>query len=253
MRIAAILWCAGALVVAPSAHAQTINIAAAADLKFCLDEIIGDFHNSHPAAEIHATYGSSGNFAAQIRQNAPFDLFFSADIDYPRELAKDGFATAEVRPYAVGRIVLWSTTIDASKLSLADLARPQIEKIAIANPQHAPYGKRAEEALRTSGVWDQVQTKLVFGENIAQTAQFVQSSNAQVGIVALSLALNPQLKGSYTLIPDTLHKPLEQAFVITKHGADNPLAHAFADYLLTPAARRVMLRYGFALPGEAVR
>jgi len=134
------------------AHAERkITIAAAADLKFALDEIVMLFKSAHPAAKIEAIYGSSGKFNTQIRQGAPYDLYFSADIAYPRALKVEGLAASEVQPYAVGRIVLWSPVRDASKMTLADLTDPSIRKIAIANPQHAPYGKRAEEALKSAG------------------------------------------------------------------------------------------------------
>ena len=231
---------------------EKITIAAAADLKFALDEIIVLFGKSHPADRVETIYGSSGKFQTQIRQGAPFDLYFSADIAYPRALKEEGFAASEVQPYAVGRIVLWSTSRDTAKMTLADLADPAIRKIAIANPKHAPYGKRAEEALKASGVWEKVEAKLVYGENVAQAAQFVQTGNAQAGIVALSLALSPELakQGSYALIPDKLHQPLEQGFIVTKRAADNPLAQAFARFMAGQEARAVMTRYGFVLPGE---
>lgn len=253
MRLLKILCLAIALVAAATAHAQRVDIAAAADLKFCLDDIVAAFKLAHPGSTIAVSYGSSGNLATQIRENAPFDLFLSADIAYPRQLQKDGFAASAPTTYAIGRLVLWSASVDAGKLTLADLAKANIGKIAIANPRHAPYGKRAEEALRASGVWDKVQAKLVLGENIAQTAQFVQSGNAQVGIIAYSLAMSPPLagKGRYFLIPDSLHQPLEQAFVVTRRGADNPLAAEFAAFLETPASRARMAKYGFALPAPA--
>jgi len=255
MRFRALLCFAFSLLAVSTVSAAEISMAAASDLKFCMDEIIVAFKSGHAEAVVNVTFGSSGNFAAQIREGAPFDLFFSADTEYPRALAEDGFAASPPVPYAVGRIVLWSATVDASKMTLADLARPEIAKIAIANPQHAPYGKRAEQALRASGLWDQVQQKLVLGENIAQTAQFVQSGNAQAGIIALSLALNPELagKGGYYLIPDTLHEPLQQAFLVTRRAADNELAKAFADYMQGGDARKLMVHHGFTLPGEASR
>ncbi len=235
------------------AHAERITIAAAADLKFAMDEIVGAFKKGNPADEIDVVYGSSGKFNTQIRQGAPYDLYFSADIGFPRELAKDGFAASEVKPYAFGRIVLWSASLDASKMTLASLTEAKIARIAIANPQHAPYGKRAEEALRASGLWEKVEPKLVYGENIAQTAQFVQTGNAQVGIIALSLAVNPELasKGGYYLIPDKLHEPLEQGFIITKRGEGSALARRFAEYMGSKPARAVMTKYGFVLPGES--
>ncbi len=242
------------LLLSFAAHAEKINIAAAADLQFALDEIIVAFPLNSGADEVVVTYGSSGKFFTQIQHGAPFDLYFSADIALPRTLVKNGFAASDVTPYAVGRLVLWRPYPAAEKMTLASLTDSKITRIAIANPQHAPYGQRAEEALRAAGVWSQIAPKLVYGENIAQTAQFVQTGNAQVGLLALSLALSPPLakQGSYWLIPDTLHQPLEQGFIITRRAANNALARRFADYLRTPVARAVLVRYGFGLPGEVV-
>jgi molybdate transport system substrate-binding protein len=251
-RLQALLFvCAAAL--STSALADKIAIAAAADLKFAMDEIAGAFKKANPADEVDVIYGSSGKFHTQIQQNAPYDLYFSADIGYPRKLAADGLAASEVKPYAFGRIVLWSATLDASKMTLDSLLDAKIARIAIANPKHAPYGKRAEEALRAAGLWDKVEPKLVYGENIAHTAQFVQTGNAQVGIIALALAVNPELssKGGYWLVPDTLHAPLEQGFIITKRAEGNALAKRFAAYMESKPARAVMVKYGFVLPGEA--
>ena len=252
MRSFRLLLAVSCLLVATTVHAEKITIAAAADLKYAMDEIVAGFRKGQPAHEIDVVYGSSGKFHTQIRQGAPYDLFFSADISFPRELARQGLAAGEVRPYAVGRIVLWSAGMDATKMTLADLVDPKITRIAIANPKHAPYGKRAEEALRSAGVWDKLQPKLVFGENIAQTAQYVQSGNAQIGILALSLVINPELskQGGYYLIPEKLHNPLEQGYVITKPGADKQLARQFADFMGSKQARGIMTKYGFVLPGE---
>ena len=229
-----------------------ITVAAASDLKFAMDEIVTMFNKANPNDKVDVVYGSSGKFHTQIQQGAPFDIFFSADIDFARELVKSGLSASEVKPYAVGRIVLWSASLDASKMTLASLTDPKLVHIAIANPQHAPYGKRAEEALRASGLWDKVESKLVYGENIAQTAQFAQTGNAQVGIIALSLALSPELatKGGYWLIPNNLHKPLEQGYVITKRAENNPLAKRFAEYIDSKPVRAIMRNYGFGLPGE---
>ena len=238
----------------PAQAGEKISIAAAADLKFAMDELIAAFQRANPDGQVEAVYGSSGKFRTQIEQGAPYDLFFSADISYPRALAAAGLAASETRPYALGRLVLWSPVLDAGGMKLADLAAPGITRVAIANPKHAPYGKRAEEALRAAGVWDKVAGKLVLGENIAQTAQFVQTGNAQIGLVALSLALNPELagKGRYALIPESLHQPLEQGFIITRRAAGNALARRFADFMGRPEARAVLARYGFApSPGAA--
>jgi len=252
MKLLKLICIACLLLISSTAHAEKITIAAAADLKFAMDEIVTSFKKSHSGAELDVIYGSSGKFHTQIQQGAPYDLFFSADINYPRELAKKGLAASEVTPYAFGRIVLWSNSLDATKMTLASLTDPKITRIAIANPKHAPYGKRAEEALKASGLWDTLQTKFVYGENIAHTAQFVQTGNAQAGIIALSLALNPELakKGGYYLIPDKLHNPLEQGYIITKRAATKQLAGQFAEYMGSKQARSIMTKYGFVLPGE---
>lgn len=244
-----------ALLFTLAAQAERITVAAAADLKFAMDDIVASFKKANPKDDVDVVYGSSGKFHTQIQQDAPYDLFFSADIAFPRELVAQGRAATEVTPYAVGRIVLWSAHQDASKLTLASLTDASIAKVAIANPKHAPYGKRAEEALRAAGVWAQVEPKLVYGENIAHTAQFVQTGNAQVGIIALSLALSPELasRGGYWLIPDKLHLPLEQGFVVIKRAQHNALASRFAAYVISPPARAVLSRYGFVLPGETPR
>lgn len=233
--------------------AEDLNIAAAADLKFALEDIKTVYVAAHPDDRVNLTFGSSGKLSTQIGQGAPFDLFFSADIQYPKQLVEAKQATSDVKPYALGRIVLWSNTVEASKLTLEDLKDGKFKHIALADPSHAPYGKRAEEALTASKLWDTLKPKLVYGENIAQTAQFVESGNADIGIIALSLALNPALskQGGYHLIDDKLHEPLEQAFVITAYGKDNTAAQRFADYMQHPEARKVMVKYGFVLPGEA--
>jgi molybdate transport system substrate-binding protein len=237
---------------APGLQAQSVTVAAAADLKYAMDEVVVSYRKANPEDKIEVVYGSSGKFQTQIQQGAPYDVFFSADISFPRELAKAGFAASEVRPYALGRLVLWSATVDATKLSLTSLADPKFARIAIANPKHAPYGKRAEEALRASGVWEKVEPRLVDGENIAQTAQFVQTGSAQIGIIALALALNPELssRGGYALIPNSLHQSLEQGYIITKRAAGNAVAWRFAGYVDSKPGRAILTKSGFVLPGE---
>lgn len=232
--------------------AEEVTIAAAADLKFALAEVVGNFRAQHPADKIEVIYGSSGKFLTQIANGAPFDLYFSADIAYPRELESKGLVTGTVRPYAVGRIVLWSLQPELANVKLPELAQTAIRKFAIANPLHAPYGKRAQEALQHAGVWEAMQPRLVFGENIAHTAQFVDSGAAEAGIVALSLVFSPTLqdKGAWTLIPAAWHAPLEQGYVILARARENKLAHSFAAYIATEPARAVLRRYGFVLPSE---
>ena len=247
-RVFRCLMFALALTPLPVVAKESITIAAAADLKFAMDDIVTAFEQAHPADTVQVIYGSSGKFTTQIEQGAPFDLFFAADIRYPQALAEAGLTASAPARFGTGRIVLWSATEDARKLTLQDLAKPQFRRIAIANPEHAPYGVRAVQALKAAGVWASVKPRLVYGENIGQTAQFVQSGNAQVGIIALALAVNPALasKGGYAPIPDTLYDPLVQGFVITRRAAHDPLAATFAHFIDAPAAQAILRRYGFA-------
>lgn len=241
-----------ALALLAPAKAEELTIAAAADLKFAIAEVVENFRVQHPADKVEVIYGSSGKFFTQIINGAPFDLYFSADIAYPRELESKGLATGAAQPYAVGRIVLWSLKPELAKVTLQKLPQAAISKFAIANPLHAPYGKRAQEALQYAGVWEAMQPKLVLGENIAHTAQFVDSGAAEAGIVALSLVMSPALqgRGAWTLIPAAWHAPLEQGYVILARARANKLAHTFIAHMATEPAREVMRRYGFVLPGE---
>jgi molybdate transport system substrate-binding protein len=232
---------------APSAQ---MTIAAAADLHQAMDDIVTAYRRDHPAASIKVVYGASGVLLTQIEQGAPFDVFFSADSDYPRKLIADGQAGGPAVAYGVGHLVLWSGSLDMHGVRVADLVQPRFGRIAIANPEHAPYGKRAEQALRGAGVWDTLQPRLVYGENIAQTAEFARSGAAQVGIIALSLALDPGAKGTYVAVPDSAFQPLVQSFVLTKQGAGNDLAQDFERYVQHAPARATLARYGFSRPAS---
>jgi molybdate transport system substrate-binding protein len=227
---------------------QKLTIAAAADLNFALEEISREFLKQHPHTEAQIAYGSSGNFYQQIRNGAPFDVFLSADLDYPRRLAQEGRAHPDsLFVYGVGHIVVW--VLANSPLDPATaLRQPSISHLAIANPQHAPYGRAAESALRSMGLYDSLRTKLVLGENIAQTLQFVQSGAADVGIVALSLAIAPPVRGQgrYYEIPLDAYPKIEQGGVIVR---DSPAAREFRSYLLAPEGRAILKQYGFYLPG----
>lgn len=236
-------------------HADTARVAAAADLRYAFAELQPLFEQTQAPHKLELVLGSSGKFMQQLENGAPFDIYFSADVNYPKRLVASGKAIAPVTTYAFGRVVLWSAKVDATELTLKDLTKPSLRKVAIAAPDHAPYGARAKEALEHASVWAQIQRKLVFGENIAHTAQLIDTQAADIGIVALSLAVNPALKskGGYTLIPADFHQPLEQAYAVTTRGHNNAAAHAFARFMTTPQARQVMTRYGFVLPGEGAQ
>lgn len=240
------------LILAWPAYAEAFTVAAAADLKYAMVDLVDEFKKSHPGDSPEIVFGSSGKLYQQIANGAPFDLFFSADINYPRLLKDAGKTASDVRPYAFGRLVLWSKGSLSGKLTLERLAADDINHVAIANPKHAPYGMRAQDVLENLGLWGKVSPKLVFGENVAQAAQFVDVGAAQAGIIALSLALGPELssKGSYTLIPETLHKPLEQGYVQLKRAANNGAAKEFGDFVSSAKGRAILRAWGFILPGE---
>lgn len=230
--------------------AQQLTVAAAADLQFALKDLSGRFEKQ-TGISVQVTYGSSGNFAAQIESGAPFDLFLSADVRYPERLAQDGLAEpATLYEYAVGRLVLWvpnGSKIDLSK-GLQVLVGPAIRKIAIANPLHAPYGRAAVAALQSAGIYNQVETKFVYGENISQTAQFAESGNAEAGLIALSLAISPAMKtrGRYVEIPQSAYPAIRQAAIIVRASKQKEAASKFLAYLKTDEARTVLRSYGFS-------
>jgi molybdate transport system substrate-binding protein len=238
-----------------AAAADTITIAAAADLTFAIKEIVPQFEKES-GDSVKLSFGSSGNYFAQIQNGAPYDMFFSADIGYPKKLEAAGLTEAgTMYEYAVGKIVLWvlnQSPLDVSK-GLAVLTDARINKIAIADPAHAPYGRAAVEALKNDKLYDEVKAKLVQGENIAQTAQFVQSGGADIGILALSLALAPTLQkqGRCGAIPDTLYPPIVQAAVVLKASKEKAAAEAFIAFLKKPETVALMKRYGFAIPANA--
>jgi len=242
------------LLTSQTVRAQEVRVAAAADLKFAL-EALGAQYEKQVGRKINVSYGSSGNFFSQIQNGAPFDLFLSADIEYPRKLEAAGLAEpGTLYEYAVGRIVIWmpaDARADLASLGWKALLEPGVERIAIANPEHAPYGRAAVAALRNAGVYEQVRRRLVYGENIAQAAQFVASGSAQAGILALSLAVSPALKeGKRWEIPTNIHPPIEQGALILKGGRDKDGARAFLTFLKSDAGRKILESYGFMLPAS---
>lgn len=231
-------------------------VAAASDLKFALDEVAAAFQQE-TGQSVRLSYGSSGNFMRQILQDAPFELFLSADEAFVFQLADQGRTLDRGVLYATGRIVLFfprssGLQPDAQLAGLrAALAGGRITRFAIANPDHAPYGRAAREALQAAGLWEALQGHLVLGENVSQAAQFAVSGSTQGGIFAYSLALAPAFAnaGRHVLVPETMHQPLRQRMVLTRKAG--PVAQAFFAYLQQPAARGIFKRYGFVVPGEA--
>lgn len=261
LRRRALLLAAPALLPTAAARAQGAGpdgpalVAAASDLQFALEEVAARFR-ADTGLDARLVFGSSGNLARQAEQGAPFQLFMSADEGFVLRLAERGVARARGTLYAEGRIVLFAPPgspvrvderLDGLRTAL-DAGR--VQRFAIANPEHAPYGRAAEQALRTAGLWDPIQPRLVLGENISQAMQFATAAGAQGGIVALSLARAPQTqgRGTWALLPHTWHKPLLQCMALLRPAG--AAAERFYDYMQAPAAREVMRRYGFALPGE---
>ncbi|HYG99816.1 MAG TPA: molybdate ABC transporter substrate-binding protein [Terriglobales bacterium] len=240
------------LLAAVGVAAQEMTVAAASDLNYALKDIASSFE-TRTGKKIRLSFGSSGNLSVAIRNGAPYDVFFSADAEYAKGLVDAGLVLpGTFYTYAEGAIVLWVPK--ASKLDLkqglAVLSDPAIRKIAIANPRHAPYGRAAVAALRSANLYDKVSSKFVLGENIAQTAQFVQTGNADAGIVALSLALSPGMSaaGRYYVIPRDSYPRIEQAAVILKSAKDKAVAREFMEFIKSPAATEIMKRYGFRQP-----
>jgi molybdate transport system substrate-binding protein len=234
------------------AQKQEVRVAAAADLKFAMSELARQYEQK-TGNKVNATYGSSGNFFSQIQNGAPFDVFFSADVDYSRKLEAAGLAEpGTLYQYAVGRIVIWmpaDSKVDVAKQGWAALLDASVQRIAIANPEHAPYGRAAVAALQKAGIYGQVAAKLVYGENISQAAQFVQSGNAQAGVVALSLATSPAMKdGKRWEIPAEMHSPIQQAAIVLKDAKNKEAARAFLEFVKSEVGRATLAKYGFSFP-----
>ncbi len=245
---------AACLLLCAICPAQQVTVAAAADLQFAFADVAARFEKE-TGKNVKLIFGSSGNFFAQIQNGAPYDVFFSADIGYPRKLEAAGLtAPGTVYEYATGKIVLWArkeSRLDVNS-GLKLLLDPRIAKIAIANPEHAPYGRAAAAALRHEGIYDRISSKLVLGENISQTATFVVSGSTDVGILALSLAVAPSMKqkGEYFEIPAADYPPIEQGAAVLKSSQQPELARRFLDYVKSPAIVELLRSYGFSVPQQ---
>jgi molybdate transport system substrate-binding protein len=245
----------GQPVGAPTAK-RTVRVAAASDLQFALKEVVAAFEAAQADRHVEVTYGSSGNLYAQLTNKAPLDMFLSADMSYPRRLVEAGLAAPDSEfLYGIGQIVVWvpaSSPLDIKELGMRALVEPSVKKIAIANPKHAPYGRVAEAALQKLGVYDEAKDRLVLGDNIAQTAQFVESGAADIGIIALSLALAPAMKdkGRYWLVPQDAYPRLEQGGVIMNDAKDAAAASELRSFLIGEKAKAILRTFGFVIPGE---
>ena len=248
----ALIALAGGGNIAPAHAAEELTIAAAADLTFAFKDVAAKFQ-AQTGDSAKLSFGSSGNFFSQIQNGAPYDLFFSADISYAKKLEDAGLTEpGSLYKYAIGKIVLWvpaDSKLEVSK-GLSVLTDPAIRKIAIANPEHAPYGRAAMAAIKHDGLYDRIKDKVVLGENISQTAQFVQSGNADIGIIALSLAISPTMKdkGKYFAVPAEDYPAIEQAAVILKSSKHKELAQKFVAFLKQSDTTALMERYGFVVP-----
>ena len=229
-----------------------VSIAAAANLSTVLEALNPAFRAVAPDITLTTALGASGTFVAQIKNGAPYDVFLSADLDYPRALIAAGQADARtLTPLADGRLVLWTTRADLPLTDLAATVRdPRVKKLALAQPATAPYGRAAQETLAHLHLEATAQPKIVFGENIAQTAQFIESGHADAGMVALSLVLGPTLKnrGRWLEVPASLHAPLTQGAILTTRGAANPAAGRYLAFLQSATARAILARFGYAPP-----
>ncbi len=234
-----------------SKPAEPLRVAAAADLAHAFREVTPAFTAKYPV-DLKMTLGSSGLLAKQVEQGAPFDLFLAANTGYVDQVVKAGACDGTtVQEYARGRLVIWIKGEGGAQLTLNSLVEDRFKHIAIANPEHAPYGKAAREALIKAGVWDRIAERMVYGENVQQTQQLAQSGNADVAIVGLSLALG-SATGSWAPVDEALYAPLDQALVVCKHGTNAASARQLVEFLKAPEGRAILRKYGFLLPGEAL-
>ena len=229
---------------ATNASRGELTVAAAADLTPAFEEIGREFESA-TKTKVVFVFGSTGMLTRQIENGAPVDLFAAANVSYVDELEREGLILPDTKAiYARGRITLWMPNESTLRLQgIADLTRPEVMRIAIANPDHAPYGLAAKQALQSAGIWDRVQPKLVYGDNIRQTLQYAQTGNVEVAIVALSLST--QSNGRWTLIPEEMHEPIDQGLAVIKSTRNEPAARAFATFIVGQQGRAIMKKYGF--------
>lgn len=238
----------------PALVKRDLAVAAAADLKFVLNELVAEFEKQNPFVRVNPTFGASGNLFAQISNRAPFDLFLSADVGYPQQLIAQNLALEEsLFKYAIGQIVVWVTKdspLDVESQGIDVLKDPSVQRVAIANPKHAPYGRAAEAAMKSLGVYDQVGDRLVLGENVAQAVQFVETGAADVGIVSHSLLMAPELrdKGRFWIVPRSAYPPIEQAGVIVAWTKQPESAELFRSFLISEQGRAIFEKFAFQLP-----
>jgi molybdate transport system substrate-binding protein len=231
---------------------EEITVAAAADLNHPFNEL-GKLFTQKTGQRVRLSFGSSGLLAKQIEQGAPFDVFAAADLGFVEQVEKKGLIIPGTKQlYAQGHLVLWQRKDVGTQVnSLADLLKPEVKRIAIANPEHAPYGRAAQQALESQRLWDQLKSKIVYGENISQTLQFASSGNVDAAIVALSISRNTQ--GRYVLIDEKLHKPIQQWLAILRRTKHEHAARQFVAFITGPDGRRVLERYGFTWPGKTTK
>lgn len=229
------------------AKAQPVKVAAAANLRYVFEEIHTAYTKQDPQGVVTANFGSSGTLLQQILNGADFNLFMAADDQFPVKLKSQGAASGEIKVYARGILVLWSNTYDVSK-GLTILTDPSIKRIAVAKPELAPYGDRAVECLKKEGLYDLVKNKLIFADNISQTAQFAQTGNAEVAFLAKSLTLTPEMKGSVYEIDPQSYRPINQAMVLVKNWKVNPETAKFMQFVLSDSCKPIFIKYGYLVP-----
>lgn len=227
---------------------EKVKVAAAANLRYVLEEIKKNYEKTYPNEEIEITFGSSGTLTQQIVNGAPFDFFMAADVEFPKKVAAAGYASSQVKTYIYGKVALWSSRINLSK-GIYSVTLPGVKKISVADPKKAPYGEYAVYALKKKNLYDKISSKIVWGENIGQTAQFAFSGNADIGFIALSLALSPEMrnKGKYYVLPTNICPPVQQACVLLKNGAGNKAAVRFMNYVQSPKCNSTWKYFGYAL------
>jgi molybdate transport system substrate-binding protein len=233
------------------AGADTLTVAVAANLQYVFDDLGADF-TKNTGHRLKPIFNSSGKFVAQVMNGAPFDVFLSADMEFPEKLHQQGFTSGAPRAYAYGTLVLWTMRDLDLKNWQSVLAGPAVKKIAVANPVTAPYGREAIKALRHLKLEENLKARLVFGESIAQTNQYIHSRAADAGFTAKSVVLAPEMKGQgrWVELPPGSYQPIAQGAVILRHGEQNNarLAHQFYDYIFSANARAIFERYGYLLP-----